>query len=101
MGTNVQGLGVSPNDTKRVLSDALVVGAKIKIGEQYAKRFPSFFEYGQVIELVEGWFEHDNGLYVEDRACPSWWDNDEQDFQSIYHLFGNKFEDWMDCEIVQ
>ena len=71
---NVDGLNVIHAIAKPMLSAALIVGAKIKIGEQYAKRFPSFFEAGQVMELVEGWFEHDNGLYVEDRSCPSWWD---------------------------
>ena len=36
-----------------------------------------------VIELVEGHFEYDNGLYTEDQTAPSWWDAEEEDFESI------------------
>lgn len=50
--------------------------------------------------MVEGHFEYDNGLYTEDQTAPSWWDAEEEDFESIYHLFGNKLEDFMDCEVV-
>ena len=49
--------------------------------------------------MVEGHFEYDNGLYTEYQTAPSWWDA-EEDFESIYHLFGNKLEDFMDCEVV-
>ncbi|MFY7988741.1 MAG: hypothetical protein ACOVNP_07665 [Flavobacterium sp.] len=100
METKVQGQDVSPNDAKRVLAAALVVGAKVKIGKEYAEKIGKFFEAGQIIELVEGHFEYDNGLYIEDQTSPSWWDAEEEDFESIYHLFGNKLEGFMDCEVV-
>jgi hypothetical protein len=81
------------------LESLLVVGAKIKIGKLYSEQF-EFLEAGQVIELVEGHFEHDNGLYVEDQTAPSWWDAENEDFDSIYHLFGNDLESFMDCEVI-
>lgn len=82
------------------LSDLLKVGTKIKIGEQYANKY-SRFKSGQIIELVEGEFEEDNGLYCYNVTVPSLATDDEYDpFDSIYHLFGNKMENWLDCEIV-
>lgn len=76
----------------------LKVGTKIKIGQQYAAQFG--FKEGQIIELVEGYFDYDNGLYTETQVSPSVWDDERQEFDSIYHLFGNALEHWLDCEIV-
>ena len=39
-------------------------------------------------------------LYIEDQSCPSYYNSEEDDFDSIYHLFGNKLEDFKDCEIL-
>ncbi len=80
------------------LESKLVVGTKIKYGKQYAE-FAGVNE-GEVIELVEGSFEYDNWLYTENQTAPSIWDESQKDFDSIYHLFGNDLEDFMDCEIV-
>lgn len=80
------------------LEDKLIVGARIKIGKKYAKDYG--FNPGEVITLIEGFFEHDNGLYTEGITCPSIWDEDTKDFDSIYHLFGNDFEYFWDCEII-
>ena len=76
----------------------LIVGAKIKIGKEYSKEYG--FTEGEIIELIEGHFEHDNGLYTEDQTAPSIWDEKQKDFESIYHLFGNEFENFLDCEVV-
>lgn len=78
----------------------LKVGTEIRIGEEYAKRFKQF-KTGKVITLVEGCFEYDNGLYCQDIYTPSYWDGKAKEFDSIYHLFGNKLEDFMDCEIIK
>lgn len=93
---------MSKNNLNSLLSieELLVVGAKIKIGYEYFKNYSSFFYSGQIIELVEGWFEVDNGLYVDSVSCPAWWNDEDEDFESIYHLFGNDLEDFMDCEVV-
>jgi hypothetical protein len=85
-------------EEKEALENVLIVGAKIRIGEHYAEEISPFFEAGQIIELIEGHFEHDNGLYIEFVTAPSWWDAENEDFESIYHLFGNDLENFMDCE---
>lgn len=76
----------------------LIIGTKIKIGKKYSEEYG--FDEGEIIELIEGEFEHDNGLYTETQTCPSIWCEDEKDFDSIYHLFGNHFENFLDCEIL-
>lgn len=81
------------------LEELLIVGAKIKIGKEFAKENPWFNE-GEVIELVEGYFEYDNGLYTETQTAPSLWDEDAKEYDSIYHIFGNDLEDFMDCEVI-
>ncbi len=76
----------------------LNVGTKIKIGEEYASKYG--LKPNEVIELIEGEFEHDNGLYTEIQYAPSVWNKGNEDFDSIYHLFGNDLESFMDCEVV-
>lgn len=80
------------------LEEKLVVGAKIKIGKLYAEKFG--FDEGQIIELVLGYFEHDNGLYTETQITPAIWDEHQKEYDSIYHLFGNNLENFLDCEII-
>lgn len=48
--------------TKEELEPLLVIGCKIKLGKEYAKQTDSV--EGEIIELVQGWFESDNGLYT-------------------------------------
>ena len=83
---------------KKDLEEKLVVGTKIKIGRIYAKEH--YCTEGEIIELVEGSFDYDNGLYTEQQTAPSVWDEKQKDFDSIYHLFGNDLENFLDCEIV-
>lgn len=45
---------------KEELKEKLIVGAKIKIGKQYAEDSERFKE-GEIIELIKGTFEKDNG----------------------------------------
>lgn len=81
------------------LEELLQVGTKIIIGTKCQKELP-YFEVGETLELVEGHFEYDNGLYTEDQTAPSIWDEKRKDFDSIYHLFGNDLEDFADCEVL-
>lgn len=83
---------------KGEFEEKLIVGAKVKIGKQYASEYG--FNEGEIIELVEGSFEYDNGLYISSQYAPAIWDDTQKDFDSIYHLFGNDFEHFLDCEIV-
>lgn len=77
------------------LSELLIVGTKIKIGKEYS--ILSDFNEGDIIELIEGSFDND---FVSDVRCPAIWNDKKKDFDSIYHLFGNYFESFMDCEIL-
>ncbi len=84
------------------LTQKLVVGARIKIGEHYEKGIGGL-KAGDIITLIEGHFEGDNGLYTYDIVCPaikSQEDEDFDDYDSIYHLFGNNFEYFADCEVL-
>ena len=77
----------------------LKIGTKIKIGKKYSEQYG--FSEGEIITLIEGNFEHDNGLYTETEYYPAIWDEKLKDFDSIYHLFGNEFENFLDCEIIK
>lgn len=76
----------------------LQIGTKIKIGVKYAAEHNC--EPNDVIELIEGSFDEDNGLYCYTSTAPAIWNEKQNDFDSIYHLFGNNLEDFMDCEIL-
>lgn len=80
------------------LEKALIVGVKIKIGKNYSEYLGGKLKEGEIIELIEGYFDYDNGLYCETQTTPSI--KLEGDYESIYHLFGNDLEDFMDCEIL-
>lgn len=84
---------------KEGLKAKLIIGTKIKIGKRYAKEIGGF-KPGEIIELIEGTFDYENGLYCTTETAPSIWNEDEKDFDSIYHLFGNEFENFMDCKIL-
>ena len=73
------------------LEDLLVIGTKIKLGPNYCKEMGG--KTGDIITLIEGYFDHD--------TTPSVWDENAKEFDSIYHLFGNNMEYFMDCEIVR
>jgi hypothetical protein len=85
--------------TKEEFEEKLIVGVKIRFGKQYAKKHCA--TEGEIITLVEGDFEYYNGLYTTTEYAPSVWDEEVGEFNSIYHLFGNEFENWMDNTIVE
>lgn len=85
--------------TPAKLKELLVVGTQIRLGETYCAENPGHTA-GTVITLVEGTFDHDNGLYSESQFSPSVWDAEHGEFDSIYHLFDNDLSGFMDCEIV-
>ena len=76
----------------------LKVGAKIRIGEKCSER--TGLTQGEVLELVEGYFDYWNGLYDTTVTAPAIYNDEEKDFDSIYHLFGNDLEDFLDSEIT-
>ena len=77
----------------------LKIGDKIKIGKKYSKK--SYLKPGQIITLIKGFFDYYNGLYDETQVAPSIWNKYDEDYDSIYHLFGNDLEDFQDCQIVR
>jgi hypothetical protein len=81
------------------LEGKLKVGAKIRLGEKFCEG--NGCSAGEIIELVEGTFEHENGLYTEYLTAPAVWCDVQRDFESIYHMFGNDLEDFADCEILE
>lgn len=82
------------------LEDKLVIGSKIRIGNEYAAKHG--WSGKRIRTLVQGYFEHDNGLYTETQTAPSLKHKTKYgiEYDSIYHLFGNDLEHFMDCEIV-
>lgn len=94
------GVGLMANlENLENLENQLCIGAKVRIGKQCALKYG--YEEGQVLTLVQGYFEHDNGLYAEPQTCPSIWNEAEQDFDSIYHLWENDLSGFLDCEIIK
>lgn len=82
------------------LKEKLVIGAKIKFGKKYADFTGCPKDAGRIVELVQGYFDYENGLYTETQTAPSVWDEEQKDYDSIYHLFGNELENFMDCELL-
>ncbi len=76
----------------------LEIGTKIKIGDEYAME--NGWGKGETIELIEGSFDEYNGLYCYTSTAPAIWNETQDEFDSIYHLFGNNLENFMDCEVL-
>lgn len=76
------------------------VGDRIRIGKKFAIKNTAFKE-GQIITLIEGVFEYDNGIYVEEEKAPSLWNEDTKEFDSVQHLFENDYSGFLDCEILE
>ena len=89
-------------EKQKYFESKLVVGTKIKIGKKYLEEISerNFLKENDIITLVEGEFEIENGLYTEIQKCPAIWNPELKEYDSIYHLFGNNFDNWFDCEIL-
>ena len=83
---------------KKELEGKLVVGTKVRIGKECSQ--VTGLDNGQVIEFIKGFFDEENGLYTETVTAPSIRNEAAGDFDSIYHLFGNDLEDFLDSEIL-
>ncbi|WP_313568803.1 hypothetical protein [Acetoanaerobium noterae] len=55
---------------------------------------------GEIIMLTPQTFEYDNGLYTEYQESAGIYNEEEGEPESIYHLFGNKLENILDCELI-
>ena len=84
------------------LEAILVVGAKIKLGKKCCEHcFKSGpHKPGDIIELIKGYFDHENGLWCETVHAPSIWNEKLREFDSIYHLFENDLSGFLDSEVI-
>ena len=76
-------------------------GDSIKFGEQYCKEYSREDLVGKTVKLTPQYFEDDNGLYSYTTECPGIYDEENEEAESIYHLFGNHFENFMDCKLIK
>lgn len=76
-------------------------GDSVKFGMKWCKEHRSKHLIGKVVMMTPPWFECDNGLYCEDQECPGMMEEGSNEPDSIYHLFGNNFENFMDCELIK
>lgn len=76
-------------------------GDSVKFGEKWCKEHGREELINQTVKLTPQYFEYDNGLYTSEQECPGIYDKENQEANSIYHLFGNDLEDFMDCELIK
>jgi hypothetical protein len=84
---------------KRKTELRLQVGDVLEIGVESSKACG--LDAVSTIALVEGVFDYENGLYTETQTAPSLWDEKRKEFDSIYHLFGNDLEDFLDSKVLK
>ena len=75
-------------------------GDKIKFGKKYCRKTGRKDLLGKSIMLTPQYFDEYNGLYCYQSECPGIWNESENEADSIYHLFGNSLEDFLDCELI-
>lgn len=76
-------------------------GDSVKFGEKWCKEHGRQNLINQVIKFTPQWFENDNGLYSFQTECPGIFNEECEEPESIYHLFGNTFEKFMDCQLIK
>ncbi|NEW05932.1 hypothetical protein GK047_07905 [Paenibacillus sp. SYP-B3998] len=76
-------------------------GDSVKFGKEWCKENHSKHLIGKTVMMTPQWFEYDNGLYCEEQECPGMLEEGSDEPESVYHLFGNEFENFMDCELVK
>lgn len=74
-------------------------GDRVTFGKEWceANGFSELLGETWTIGVVE--YEYDNGLYVDDLTCPGIIFDDEG--YSVWYLFGDDFENLMDCSVVK
>lgn len=76
-------------------------GDSVKFGQEWCIQYGREELVNQTVKLTPQYFEDDNGLYTFERECPGIYDKENEEADSIYHLFGNNFEKFMDCELIK
>ncbi|WP_144509884.1 hypothetical protein [Bacillus sp. FJAT-22090] len=73
----------------------------IRFGEQYCEEHHRSHLAGKTVKLTPQYFEEDNGLYCYEVEEPGICEPNSDEPDSIYHLFGNNFENFMDCSLIK
>lgn len=76
-------------------------GDSVKFGVEYCKTYGREELIGSIVKFTPQWFEEDNGLFVYQEECPGIDNGENTEPDSIYHLFGNEFENFMDCVLIK
>lgn len=76
-------------------------GDSVKFGEKWCEAHNSMHLNGKTIMMTPQWFDYDDDLGGGIDVCPGIWEEGSEEADSIYHLFGNDFEDFMDCELIK
>lgn len=74
-------------------------GVKVRIGEKSSVKCG--FQAGEVVTLQLGSFDYENGFWTETIQGPAVWNETVDDWDSVYHIWGNDLEDFLDCEIIE
>lgn len=86
---------------KEVVKMNIERGDSITFGAEWCKEHHREELMGRTVKLTPQYFEDDNGLYCYEREYPGVRDEESEESDSIYHLFGNEFERFMDCELIK
>lgn len=79
-------------------------GDSITFGEKWCLENDREELTGKTVKLEPQYFEYDNGLYVSYDVAPgipAEMNDYNEEADSIYHLFGNTFERFMDCTLIK
>lgn len=76
-------------------------GDSVQFGREYCEYTGKEYLLGQTVMLRYQYFEYDNGLYTEDQSCLGIYNEEDEEADSIYHLFGNKLDGFMDCKLIE
>ncbi|MCP1306412.1 hypothetical protein [Paenibacillus tyrfis] len=76
-------------------------GDSVKFGQEWCKEHRCEHLSGKTIMMTPQWFEYDDDFGGGYQECPGMIVEDGQEPDSIYHLFGNDFENFMDCEHIK
>lgn len=76
-------------------------GDSVKFGEKWCKENRCEHLIGETIMMTPQWFDYDDDLGGGMEECPGMIMEDGEEPESIYHLFGNNFENFMDCEHIK
>ncbi|WP_438498047.1 hypothetical protein [Paenibacillus sp. IHBB 3054] len=76
-------------------------GDSVKFGEQWCKDHNSEHLKGKIIMMTPQWFEYDDDFGGGLQQCAGMLEEGSEEPDSIYHLFGNNFEYFSDCELIK